>query len=179
MKKNIILILLLLIVWSAYFWLNYYWEKSRVESNNKVWFNFNDLTYNDLKTDNFEIKDKKIVYTWTWEYTTDQTKIDNFIWDLKIIKVKSVVSTNKDNFDKFWINDLSPVLKIGIKEIILWNNKWYYGEEYIQIKWIDKVYLIDKDLKKIINKDIEFFRKKEDKKEKTGSWEVTWTWNIK
>ena len=175
MKKNIILVLVLSIIWWLYFWLNYYSENSRKLNNQIDWFNFSELPFNDIKSEKLEIKNNKIIYTWTWEFITDKEIMNKFISDLKEIKIISIASTNKSNFSKFWITNSWSVLKIDNTDIILWKNKWYYWNEYIQIKWIDKVYLIDKDLKSIVNKEVNFFRKKEEKKVKSWSWEVSWS----
>jgi hypothetical protein len=162
MKKNIILIIILLLIWWIYFWINYFWEQNRI--NNKITnFSFNKLKFNKIKTSKLEINNKKINYTWTWKIIVDQNKIDNFISELKEIKIKNIASTNKANFEKFWITASGSSVNIDNNIIFLWKNKWYFQEEYISIKWIDKVFLINKNLKNILDKDIIFFKKEEDK----------------
>ena len=171
MKKNMILILILMFIWWIYFWINYYSENSRKINNEVVWFNFDKFNFDNIKTNKLEIKNKKVIYSWTWEYITDKGKMDKFILDLKDIKIKSIASTNKSNFEKFWISNSWSIVKIDNVEIILWKNKWYYGEEYIKIKWDEKIYLLNKDLKNILDKDIDFFKKKDGKKE-NNSWSL-------
>lgn len=182
MKKNIILILVLLIISGIYFWSNYMWEVNRKYNNVVKWFSFSKFAFNNIKTDKFEIKNKKILYSWTWEYNTDINKINKFISDLKDIKVKDIASTNKNNFLKFWINvsssGSSNIAKIDNIDIYLWKNNWYSWEEYIKVKGDDKIYLLNKSLKDILNKDIDFFRKKVEKNKNISlSGSITWTWS--
>jgi len=188
MKKNIILIIILVVMSWLYFWLNYINDTSRVKNNNSnVDISFNNFNYDKIKSENLEIKSKKIVYTWTWDFIQDDKKVDKFIEDLKNIKVLSLSSTNKDNFDKFWVNNTWSILQLWKSEIFLWNAKWWMWQEYIKLSWIDKVFLINKDLKNFLNKDSNFF-KKEDKvnlksKEGTLGQKViedskSWTWKI-
>jgi len=178
MKKNIILVLVLLIVWGIYFWINYIWETTRKHNNKIDSFSFSKFNFNNIKANNFEIKNKKIVYSWTWEYITDSDKMYKFISDLKEIKVKDIASTNKSNFSKFWITSSWDTVKIDNTNIILWKNKLYYWEEYIKIKWDNKIYLINKSLKNILNKDEFFFRKIKKEKNISLSWSLKWTWKI-
>jgi len=170
MKKNIILVIVLILVWWLYFLINSNTEKQRLIEDKKIWFSFSKLKFENIKTDKFELKNKKINYTWTWKFVTDTDKVNKLISDLKEIKIESVASTNKNNFSKFDITNSWSYVKIDNKKIFLWKNKWFYWEEFIKIDWIDKIYLINKNLKNILDKDIEFFRKHKEKKE-----ENTWT----
>ena len=53
-------------------------------------------------------------------------------------------------------------------------------EQYIRLAWLDKVFLINKDLTSFLNKGFEFFKKEEkiEEEAETWSWEVsTGTWS--
>ena len=180
MKKNIILIIGLVVVSSVYFWINYLNDSSRENNNNSnIDISFKNFNYNKIKFENIEINDKKVVYTWTWDFIQDDKKVDKFIEDIKNTKVLSLVSTNKDNFDNFWVNDSWSILRLWNSEIFLWNTKWWTGKQYIRLTWLDKVFLINKDLKSFLNKSLDFFKKEEEKEEETEtlSWKIiTWTW---
>jgi hypothetical protein len=179
MKKNIILIIVLVIISWLYFWINYINDNSREKNNNSnIDISFNDFSYDKIKSKDIEISDRKIIYTGTWEFVQDNEKINNFIDDLKSTKILSLVSTNKEKFDNFWVNNTWSVLKLWNSEIFLWNIKWWMWEQYIRVNWLDKVFLINKDLKSFLNKDYDFFKKEEIIEESASwSWEtITWTW---
>jgi len=182
-NKYIILVVLLSLFWWLYYWIDKYSEKSRVLVDN-YWYNFSDVDWKNLKTQKYEISNSEYIYTWTWEFTPDPEKIKKLIWEIKSISIKSIASNNKSNFEKFWISGSWSFTIIDWKKILLWNNRWYYGEEYIGIDWINKVFVIDKNLKNILNKESDYFKKS--KVEKTGTWEIikeskwiTWTWVVK
>lgn len=180
MKKNITLIIILVIISWLYFWLNYLNNNSRVKNNSSnIDISFNNFNYDKIKSEKLEINNKKINYTWTWEFKQDDKKVNKFIEDIKNIKILSLASTNKSNFDKFWVNNTWSILHLWKSQIFLWNTKWYMWEEYIKLSWIDKVFLINKDLKSFLNKDYNFFKKekKVTKVIKSWTWEtITWTW---
>ena len=186
MKKNFILVIILILIWGIYFWINYLNNLSRTKVNSDITIDFSKLNYNKIKGDSIEINNKKIIYTWTWKFEVDQKKIDTFIDELKTIKVLNIASTNKDNFTKFWIIKDGTFILIDNIKIFLWKNKWYFWEYYIKLDSEDKIYLIDKDLKNLISRDIEFFKKEEIKKEEikkeeikkeeSGSWIINNTW---
>ena len=179
MKKNIILIIILVLISGLYFWLNYINDTSRVKNNtSNIDISFNKFNYDKIKSKNLEINSKKLIYTWTWNFIQDDKKVDKFIEDIKNTKVLSLASTNKDNFDKFWVNNTWSILHLWKLKIFLWNTKWWMWQEYIKISWINKVFLINKDLKNFLNKDNNFFKKVEEKN-KTWSWKInSLSWSI-
>ena len=175
MKKNIILVVSLLVISWLYFWINYINDSSREKNNNSnVDISFNNFSYDKIKSEDIEINNNKFVYTWTWEFKQDDEKVNKFIDDIKETKILSLVSTNKDNFDNFWVNNTWSVLNLWDKEIYLWNTKWWMWEQYIRLVWLDKVFLINKDLTSFLNKSYDFFKKEEEVEEEVD----TWTWEI-
>jgi len=68
-------------------------------SDKDIKFSFSDLNFSDIKTKNFEIKNKKIISE--KNFLTDEEKIKNFINDLKNTKILDIASKNKNNFSKF------------------------------------------------------------------------------
>lgn len=179
MKKNIILFISLFIISWLYFGINHLNNSSREKNNtSNIDISFNDFSYNKIKSENIEINDSKIIYTWTWEFKQDDNKVKSFIEEIKNTKVLSLVSTNKKYFDNFWVNNTWSVLNIWNSKIFLWNTKWWIWEQYIRVNWLDKVFLINKDLKSFLNKDYNYFKKEE--KISTWTWKIntsTWTEN--
>lgn len=179
MKKNIILLLVLLIIWWTYFLINYLKENSREKNNNSnIDISFSDFSYDKIKLKNFEIQNKKVIYTWTWEFEQDNEKVNKFIEDFKNIQVLSLVSTNKENFDNYWVNNSWSILKLWDLDIYLWNIKWFTQEQYIKIDWKDKVFLVNNNLNDFYNKDYDFFEKEIEIEEKQKQETLTWTTNV-
>lgn len=177
MRKNIILIIILFILAWIYFWINYLNDTSREKNNmSNIDISFNDFSYNKIKSKNIEIDNGKIIYSWTWKFKQDDEKVKNFIEEIKNTKIVSLVSTNKKNFDNFWVNNSWSILIIWNSKIFLWNTK--LQEQYIRIDWLDKVFLIDKDLTSFLNKDYNYFKKEEETN--IWTWETnTITWSEK
>ena len=69
-------------------------KKNYVDKDIK--FSFSDLNFSDIKTKNFEIKNKKIISE--KNFLTNEEKINNFITDLKNTKILDIASKNKNNF---------------------------------------------------------------------------------
>lgn len=164
MKKGIILLICLLILGWIYFWTEYSRNNSRVENNtSNININFNDFSYEKIKTNKLEINNKKIIYTWTWEFKPDDEKINKFIEDIKETKILSIASENKENFENFWISSSWTTLELWSTKISLWNTDMYSSEQYVKINWIDKIFLVNKNLGNFIDKDFDFFKKKKKK----------------
>lgn len=176
-NKYIILVILLILFWWIYFWINNYSEKTRVLVDN-YWYNFSNIDWKNLKTEKYEISNGEYMYTWTWEFISDQKKVEKLIWEIKSVNIKSIASNNKKNFEKFWISNSWSFVNIDNTKILLWNNKWYYWEEYIAIEWIDKVFVINKNLKDILNKESDYFKKTKEEKSEEISTELTSTWSL-